>query len=141
MSGFDIVIIGAHSLATQYSSIVRCLRLADSQQNDLVYTDNMMNLELLFEVSNQAKDQYLYDIAWQYGNRTMYEHFRDDNSYADWSTWSRGQSWAIFGFIITYRYTKYQPFLDIAIDYDAPNNSKLSALLANGTIYHLVIII
>ncbi|CAF1343330.1 unnamed protein product [Adineta steineri] len=164
----DIVIIGAHSLATQYSSIVRCLRSVDSQQGYLVYIDNMMNLELLFEVSNQTKDQYLYDIAWQHANRTMYEHFRDDNStyhvieydetdgnvirkytvqgYADWSTWSRGQSWAIFGFTIAYRYTKYQPFLDKAIgatnyvlshllnpndlipfwDYDALNNSKLS---------------
>ncbi|CAF4094203.1 unnamed protein product, partial [Adineta steineri] len=76
----DIVIIGEHSLATQYSSIVRCLRSVDSQQGYLVYIDNMINLELLFEVSNQTKDQYLYDIAWQYANRTMYEHFRDDNS-------------------------------------------------------------
>ena len=97
----------------------------------------------------------------------MYEHFRENKStyhiveynqtdcavirkytaqgYADWSTWSRGQSWAIYGFTVTYRYTKYQPFLDIAIgatnyvlgrlsndtdlvpywDYDAPYNSTI----------------
>ncbi|UJR19195.1 hypothetical protein I4U23_022325 [Adineta vaga] len=55
----NIVITGAHSLATQYSSIVRCLRSVDSQQGYLVYIDNMMNLELLFEVSNRTKDQYL----------------------------------------------------------------------------------
>ncbi|UJR18757.1 hypothetical protein I4U23_005663 [Adineta vaga] len=163
----NIIIIGAYSLSKQYSSIVRCLRSVDSQQGYLVYIDNMMNLELLFEVSNQTKDQYLYNIAWQHANRTMYEQFRDNNStyhvieynqingnvikkytvqgYADWSTWSRGQSWAIHGFIIAYRYTQYKPFLDKAIgatnyvlsnllkindsipywDYDAPYNSTL----------------
>lgn len=65
--------------------------------------------------------------------------------YADWSTWARGQSWAVYGFTVTYRYTKHQPFLDKAIgaanyvlthlpsstdliaywDYDAPYNSTI----------------
>jgi hypothetical protein len=65
--------------------------------------------------------------------------------YADWSTWGRGQSWAVHGFTIAYRYTKHQPFLDKAIgaanyvlthlpsatdlvtywDYDAPHNSSI----------------
>ena len=163
----DIIVTGAHSLATRYSPIVRCTRSWNSPQGFLVIIDNMMNLELLFEASNQTNNQTLYNIAWQHANRTMYEHFRDDNStyhvveynetdgsvirkytaqgYADWSTWARGQSWAIAGFTIAYRYTKYQPFLDKAIgaanyflthlpsstdlvtywDFDAPHNSTL----------------
>ncbi|CAF0742139.1 unnamed protein product [Adineta ricciae] len=133
----NVVVTGAHSLATRYSPIVRCTRSWNSAQGFLVIIDNMMNLELLFEASNQTKDQTLYNIARQHANRTMHEHFRDDNStyhvveydekdgsvirkytaqgYADWSTWARGQSWSVHGFTIAYRYTKYQPFLDKAI--------------------------
>ena len=138
MQGYDqIIITGAHSLATRYSPIVRCIRSHDTPTGYVVIIDNMMNLELLFEGSILAKNQTLFDIAWQHANRTMYEHFRSDNStyhvvvynetngnvmfkgtgqgYANWSTWSRGQAWAVYGFTMSYRYSRYQPFLDKAI--------------------------
>jgi hypothetical protein len=76
----DVIVTAAHSLATRYSPIVRCTRSWNSQQGFLVIIDNMMNLELLFEASNHTQDQTLYNIAWQHANRTMHEHFRDDNS-------------------------------------------------------------
>jgi unsaturated chondroitin disaccharide hydrolase len=76
----NIMITAARSLITRYSPIVRCTRSWNSQEGFLVIIDNMMNLELLFEVSNQTKNQTFYDIAWQHANRTMHEHFRDDNS-------------------------------------------------------------
>ena len=34
--------------------------------------------------------------------------------YADYSMWSRGQSWAIYGYTMVYRFTKDRKFLDFA---------------------------
>jgi len=76
----DVVVTAAHSLATRYSPIVRCTRSANTKEGFLVIIDNMMNLEILFEAANQTNNQTLYNIGWQHANRTMYEHFRENNS-------------------------------------------------------------
>jgi hypothetical protein len=76
----EVIVRGAHSLATRYSPIVRCTRSWNSAEGFLVIIDNMMNLEILFEAANQTNNQTLYNIGWQHANRTMYEHFREDNS-------------------------------------------------------------
>jgi hypothetical protein len=76
----EVVVTGAHSLATRYSPIVRCTRSWNSAKGFLVIIDNMMNLEILFEAANQTNNQTLYNIGWQHANRTMYEHFRENNS-------------------------------------------------------------
>jgi hypothetical protein len=76
----DIIVTGAHSLATRYSPIVRCTRSVDTKEGFIVIIDNMMNLDILFEAANQTNNQTLYNIGWQHANRTMYEHFREDNS-------------------------------------------------------------
>jgi len=76
----EIVVTTAGSLSTRYSPVVRCTRSWNSKEGFLVIIDNMMNLELLFEASNQTNNQTWHDIAWQHANRTMYEHFRADNS-------------------------------------------------------------
>ncbi len=76
----EVVVTGAHSLATRYSPIVRCTRSWNSAEGFLVIIDNMMNLEILFEAANQTNNQTLYNIAWQHANRTMIEHFRENNS-------------------------------------------------------------
>jgi hypothetical protein len=76
----DVIVTGAHSLATRYSPIVRCTRSWNSPHGFLVIIDNMMNLEILFEAANQTNNQTLYNIGWQHANRTMYEHFRENNS-------------------------------------------------------------
>ena len=98
--------------------------------------DNMMNLELLFWASQNGGSQKLREIAMKHAETTMKNHFRDDGGcyhvavydledghfikgvthqgYADSSLWARGQSWAIYGYTMVYRFTKEQCFLDFA---------------------------
>lgn len=98
--------------------------------------DNMMNLELLFWAAENGGSQHLKDIAIRHAETTMKNHFRPDGScyhvavydtitgkfikgvthqgFSDQSMWSRGQSWAIYGYTMMYRYTRDQRFLDFA---------------------------
>ena len=95
--------------------------------------DNMMNLELLFEASKLTGDDDYKQIAIKHANTTLKNHFRKDNScfhvigydtlsgkvksknthqgYSDSSSWARGQSWAVYGFTMAYRYTKDKAYL------------------------------
>lgn len=114
-----------------------------------VIIDNMMNLELLFFASRVSGDTSFRHIAVTHALTTMKNHFRPDHSsyhvvcydstngkvvaretaqgYADNSTWSRGQAWAIYGYTMTYRETRDPRFLKMAIglaDYFI-NNKRL----------------
>lgn len=101
-----------------------------------VIIDNMMNLELLFFASELTGDKKYADVAISHATHTMKNHFRPDYStyhvvdydpetgavlhqqtnqgYADNSTWSRGQGWAIYGYTLMYRETKDPKFLEVA---------------------------
>ncbi|GAB3740805.1 glycoside hydrolase family 88 protein [Spirosoma lituiforme] len=98
--------------------------------------DNMINLELLFWASKNGGGKRLYDMAVSHATTTMKNHFRPDytsyhvvvydletgkkikgvthQGYADNSMWARGQSWAIYGYTMTYRETKDPQFLAFA---------------------------
>lgn len=84
----------------------------------------------------KAKSIKWRNIAIKHAETTMKNHFREDGScyhvavydtldghfikgvthqgYADSSMWSRGQSWAIYGYTMVYRFTKDKSFLDFA---------------------------
>ncbi len=103
--------------------------------------DNMINLELLFfaakeQQENKAKSERLYNMAVKHAETTMEHHFQEDGTcyhvavydtlsgqflkgvthqgYADSSMWARGQSWAIYGYTMVYRFTRDRRFLDFA---------------------------
>ena len=87
-------------------------------------------------VNGKLSNGKLYDIAVRHAETTMKNHFRKDGScyhvavydtldghfikgvthqgYADSSMWSRGQSWAIYGYTMVYRFTKDKRFLSFA---------------------------
>src|ERR1700719_2286747 len=100
-----------------------------------VIIDNMMNLELPFFAAQNGGDPNWYKMAVSHAEKTMANHVRSDGStfhvvdynsdgtvYSKFtwqgasndSTWARGQAWAIYGFTMTYRYTKDPQFLTTA---------------------------
>ena len=139
-SCMDIVTTTARSLSTRYRSAVGCTR-SWSHPGTLhwqfpVIIDNMMNLELLCRATEFSGDKCFYDMAISHADKTMENHFRPDYScyhvvnydtisgnalqkctwqgYSDESVWSRGQSWALYGYTMMYRETKQPRYLEQA---------------------------
>ena len=101
--------------------------------------DCMMNIPLLYWASNEIKDERFKKVAMAHADTTLRDHIREDGSvqhmvthdivtgekvkigdfpgqgYAEDSSWSRGVSWAVYGFAISYVHTKEQRYLDAAI--------------------------
>ena len=103
-----------------------------------VIIDNMMNLELLFKVSEMTGDDTYKNIAVSHADKTLANHYRDDFStfhvvdyndetgevlhqhtaqgIADGSRWARGQAWSLYGFTVAYRFTGNEKYLQRAKD-------------------------
>lgn len=134
----DIIINSAKSLVTRFNPKVGCIKSWDSKPGDfLVIIDNMMNLELLFQVTRLTGDSSFYDIAVTHANTTIKNHFRADNSSyhvinyspgtggvqekrtaqgaGNESAWARGQAWGLYGFTETYRNTRDPQYLQQAL--------------------------
>lgn len=136
----DVILASADSLATLFNPMAgtilswpRNVRMFGGHNTIM---DNMMNLETLFWASRHGGNPLLYDLAVTHAKTTMQNHFRPDGScyhvavydsldghfikgvthqgYADSSMWARGQSWAIYGYTMVYRYTHNPVFLKFA---------------------------
>lgn len=103
-----------------------------------VIIDNMMNLELLFKVSEMTGDDTYKNIAVSHADKTLENHYRDDFStyhvvdyndetgevlhrhtaqgIANGSRWARGQAWSIYGYTVAYRFTGDAKYLQRAKD-------------------------
>lgn len=101
-----------------------------------VIIDNMMNLELLFRLSEWTGDQKYKDVAIAHANTTMEHFFRNDFSsyhvvdfdtntgeplgfqtaqgFSDESSWARGQAWGLYGFVSVYQFTGEEVYLNLA---------------------------
>tara|TARA_R110002050_G_scaffold192149_1_gene327085 strand:+ start:1526 stop:2731 length:1206 start_codon:yes stop_codon:yes gene_type:complete len=131
----NVMVQAAQSLSTRYrpqSGIIQSWNVSGGWQAERgwecpVIIDNMMNLELLFNATRFSGDSTFYNIAVSHADKTMEHHFRPD--FTTWhvidyslsdgsvrnkhtaqgaaheSTWARGQSWAIYGYMVCYRET------------------------------------
>ena len=98
--------------------------------------DCMMNIPLLYWAARECKDERYRFLAMAHADTTMENHIRPDGSvkhivvydpmtgeylenlagqgYRVDSSWSRGQAWALYGFILSYIHTGKQEYLDTA---------------------------
>lgn len=139
------LIQAAKSLSTRFDTTIGCIKSWNQFRswhgkevyNYPVIIDNLMNLELLFFATKVTGDSSFYHTAITHANNTLVNQFRDDYSsyhvvcydtangkvlaretaqgYADNSTWSRGQAWAIYGYTMIYRETKNPEYLTAAM--------------------------
>ena len=132
----DIFLTAAKTLSTRFNPKVGAIRSWDHHEHLWKYPviiDNMMNLEMLFESTKLTGDSSFHHIANQHAKTTLANHFREDaSSYhvVDYNTttgavvkknthqglnhesaWSRGQAWGLYGFTVSYRYTKDPSYL------------------------------
>ena len=127
------------SLCTRFNDVIGCTRSWDwgrEKWNYPVIIDNMMNLEMLLWAGEQFDNERFTEIAIRHADTTLKNHFREDAScyhvvsYQDdgsvekkttWqgcndeSAWARGQSWAVCGYTMMYRFTKNRDYLDHAV--------------------------
>ena len=139
----DVMVQAAKSLATRFRPTPGVIQSWDEDRGWQgtrgwmcpVIIDNMMNLELFFEVTRFTGDSSFYKMAVSHADVTLENHFRDDYSCyhvidydkikggvrhnhtaqgcAHESAWARGQAWAIYGFAVCYRETKDPRYLEL----------------------------
>lgn len=108
----------------------------DEQNGGRIIIDCLMNLPLLYWASEQTGNPAYMDIAIAQAEKSRRYLVRGDDSsyhtfyfdqengqpvrggthqgYHDGSTWTRGQAWGIYGFALSYRYTKNPLYLETA---------------------------
>ena len=126
----------ADLLAGRYNPRGRYLRSWNRDRAGWVIVDSMMNIQLLYWASLETNDPRFRYIAEDHADAVMANTVRGDGScnhiivldpttgelletpagqgYESGSSWSRGQSWAIYGFALSYRHTGKAEYLDAA---------------------------
>ena len=127
----------ANLLSARYNEKGKFIRAWNGECYGWAIIDCMMNVPLLYWASREIDDPRYAFIAENHADTTMKNHIRPDGSvnhilvydhmngegvienrggqgFCEGSSWSRGQSWALYGFILSYIHTKKQEYLDTA---------------------------
>ena len=132
----QVLLKGAESLSTRYKDHIGVIRSWDFNRAVWQYPviiDNMMNLELLEWASKHSDNSRFAAIARSHADVTLKNHFRPDYScwhvvsydtitgqpekkhtrqgYSHESSWSRGEAWALYGYVMMYRETQQKHYL------------------------------
>lgn len=131
-------LIAAAALASRYNVDGGFIRAWNDEGADgWAIIDCMMNIPLLYWASSELRDPRFRQIAIHHADKTMTHHIREDGSVIHVveydvnngevlgapstqgfepkkSSWSRGQAWAIYGFVLSYIYTGKAEYLDTA---------------------------
>ncbi len=131
-------LMAASALMSRYNANAGFIR-AWNEPNAIGWAiiDCMMNVPLLYWASQEIGDPRFKHIAMNHADKTMANHIRPDGSVIhvveydinngdfvsapstqgydpENSSWSRGQAWALYGFILSYIHTKKTEYLDTA---------------------------
>lgn len=131
-------LIAAMILASRYNVEGNYIRSWNGKdQEGWTIIDCMMNIPMLYWAAEETNAPRYKKLAIRYADMAMKEHVRADGSvnhivvhdpdhadvvigtkagqgYAEGSCWSRGASWALYGFVLSYIHTKEQKYLDTA---------------------------
>ena len=129
---YQTILQAAAALSKRFDPKIGAIKSWEWIGNYPVIIDNLLNLELLFWASEKSGDQDWYDIALSHAFTSLKHHMRPDGTsyhivdfdnegnvnwkdtrqgYGPNSVWSRGQAWAIYGFVMIYRFTQKEEFL------------------------------
>jgi len=131
-----VILTAAHSLSTRYDPMVGCIRSWNGEHFQVII-DNMLNLELLFWASQNGGLTNYFDMAVNHSDHMIRDCIKPDGSsyhLVDYDpntgavlsksnvpqgypngVWSRGNAWALIGFVKAYNYSKYDRYLNTAI--------------------------
>lgn len=128
-------LLAAMSLASRYNVVGNYIRAWNADKIGWTIIDSMMNIPLLYWASKELGDDRFKYIAVRHADMSMRDHVRADGSvnhivvhdpqkadtvlsveagqgYAKDSCWSRGASWALYGFALSYIHTKDEKYLE-----------------------------
>lgn len=108
----------------------------DSDTRGWAIIDSMFNIPLLYWATEETGDPRFKQIAMKHADTLMESFVREDGSvrhivefnpfeggmvrdyggqgYAEGSSWTRGQTWGLYGFLMSYRHTGKKEYLDTA---------------------------
>jgi unsaturated chondroitin disaccharide hydrolase len=127
----------ANILAGRYNPAGKFIRAWNGEDRaGWIIIDTLMNLPLLYWASKETGDPRYSQIAQSHADTALNMLSRDDGScnhiavlsaetgerfetpggqgYAPGSSWSRGQSWAVYGFALSFRHSAQMKYLDAA---------------------------